>query len=409
MNKKDVLVIDDDEKLCVSIHDTLQIKGYRSTTRYNVHDSIELLKKRVFEVALIDMKMPREDGRVVLAYLKEVLPYTQSAVISGHDYYEESVRQFGEGVYGFYEKPLRGQSLPEIVEGAIKKQESIQRKEKLYFEFIHNDEKITIYDPFSEIPLSLIKELSFQNYEAVMSGLYTLIGKKYGKWIDSLFEACSTNNVVICKGELVSTDALQDNEIDNIEMQKDAVCYIFIKSELVEEVKSSNWGQEERPSNSPSSSQELEMLKGQYHLNYPTIPILIANKTWTEEEISKKQIELNADFDTGNPYLLCFNSAYIQCLMYQGQRHPKLRYETHLGRKYTYCYMEVKIGLIDGDNNKEYEVFVGRFISDWESSPFMLLNNSREAFVGRALWTKLNFLLNLDPGNNGTSYISVGT
>lgn len=69
--KKRLLVVDDDRKLCGLIHDYLEPLGYEVAMRHNGPDGLEEAKEGDYEAVLLDVMMPGMDGFEVLRELRK--------------------------------------------------------------------------------------------------------------------------------------------------------------------------------------------------------------------------------------------------------------------------------------------------------------------------------------------------
>ncbi len=101
-----VLVVDDNEGFCQSIANILKLKGYEVVTAYDGFKALELVKKDVFDLALMDVRMPVMDGVETFKRFREVAPDTPVIMVTAYaveDLIREALR---EGVYGFLKKPL---------------------------------------------------------------------------------------------------------------------------------------------------------------------------------------------------------------------------------------------------------------------------------------------------------------
>jgi len=105
-NKASVLVVDDNEEFCQSIANILKLKGYKVVSVYDGFKALELVKKDVFDLALMDVRMPAMDGVETFKRFREVAPDTPVIMVTAYaaeDLIREALR---EGVYGFLKKPL---------------------------------------------------------------------------------------------------------------------------------------------------------------------------------------------------------------------------------------------------------------------------------------------------------------
>lgn len=79
-----VLVVDDDPDLCTNLWDLLREQGYRVCLAHDEKEAAERLRDAAYKTVLIDMKLPRGDGRSVFRLVRSVNPEARTIVITGH-------------------------------------------------------------------------------------------------------------------------------------------------------------------------------------------------------------------------------------------------------------------------------------------------------------------------------------
>jgi two-component system, NtrC family, nitrogen regulation response regulator NtrX len=101
-----ILVVDDEESIRTSLAGILEDEGYRTIFAVDVMEALELVKKELPDLVLLDIWMPRLDGIDTLQKLKELYPGLTVVMMSGHGTIETAVRSTKMGAYDFIEKPL---------------------------------------------------------------------------------------------------------------------------------------------------------------------------------------------------------------------------------------------------------------------------------------------------------------
>lgn len=79
-----VLVVDDDNDLCANLWDLLRESDYRVAVAHDEEDASRLLAEHDFRIVLIDMKLPRGDGRGVFQRVRQTNPHARTVVITGN-------------------------------------------------------------------------------------------------------------------------------------------------------------------------------------------------------------------------------------------------------------------------------------------------------------------------------------
>lgn len=116
-----VLLVDDDDDLRTVGEESLRELGYSVLA---ARDGVEALG--VFEaeserirLVILDMSMPRMNGRDALARLRERNPDVRVLVTSGHALDDEARALLGQGAMGFVEKPYRLADIGRAVRAAL--------------------------------------------------------------------------------------------------------------------------------------------------------------------------------------------------------------------------------------------------------------------------------------------------
>ncbi len=116
-----VLVIDDEKNILQSIEMVLAYEQYKVITSANGLDGLEMFKTQQPDIVLLDVRMPGLDGLTVLKGLKEINPFTEIIMISGHSGVEEAVAASKYGAFDFLEKPISRDKLLLTVRNAYEK------------------------------------------------------------------------------------------------------------------------------------------------------------------------------------------------------------------------------------------------------------------------------------------------
>ena len=118
-----ILVIDDQESMRDSCQQTLSRSGYYVETAENGKKGLEILKKKAYDLVILDLKMPGLNGLEVLEKIKEDDPEIVVFVITGHSTIESAVEAMKKGAYDFIPKPFTPESLRVIVKRALNSRE----------------------------------------------------------------------------------------------------------------------------------------------------------------------------------------------------------------------------------------------------------------------------------------------
>jgi len=102
-----VLVIDDDNDLCLSLWEILRDQGYRVGLGSSVQTAADQLRERHYQVVLVDLRLPDGDGTAVARTVREVAPAARTLIITGYREADPLVqRAMAEGADAVCYKPF---------------------------------------------------------------------------------------------------------------------------------------------------------------------------------------------------------------------------------------------------------------------------------------------------------------
>jgi DNA-binding NtrC family response regulator len=110
-----VLVVDDEENLLVLLDRILSKEGYKVNTAFNSYQALDLVEKRRFRVAILDIKMFPLDGVALLSEIKNRSPSTQVIMITAYPTVDTRNECLRRGATSYLTKPLDIQQLKSVV------------------------------------------------------------------------------------------------------------------------------------------------------------------------------------------------------------------------------------------------------------------------------------------------------
>jgi DNA-binding NtrC family response regulator len=144
VQKLRLLIVDDEEKQRTMLSGFLSKKGYKCRTAGSADEALKLYEKGGLEIALLDMKMPGEDGLSLMKKLKSLDPQIQPIMMTAYGTVETAVEAMQSGAYHYISKPIDLNELLALIEGAGEKHHLL--RENLYLqtelERISKDERI---------------------------------------------------------------------------------------------------------------------------------------------------------------------------------------------------------------------------------------------------------------------------
>jgi len=119
MNKKKVLVIDDEDIVRISCSRTLAPVGFEVRLARNGVEGLKILEEGPFDLVLTDLKMPDMDGIEVLRRIKEGWPAVEVIIITGYQTVDTAVKSIKLGAFDYIEKPFTPDALITAVSKAL--------------------------------------------------------------------------------------------------------------------------------------------------------------------------------------------------------------------------------------------------------------------------------------------------
>jgi DNA-binding NtrC family response regulator len=122
MEKKVILVVEDDPRVGESIRSLLKKKGHDILLAKNGKEALHLFRQEMVDLVITDLVMPKMDGIELLEAVKGLRQETEVIVISAQATIEKAVHAMKLGAFDFIEKPINPRVISLVVERALEKQ-----------------------------------------------------------------------------------------------------------------------------------------------------------------------------------------------------------------------------------------------------------------------------------------------
>ena len=137
MEKKSILVIDDDEVVLNSIAEALRLEGHKVDTAETGKEAIEKCNLRFYNLALIDIRLPDMEGTKLLKAIRDTTPKMVKIIVTGYPSLQNATEALNKGADGYVIKPVDIPKLLATVREHLRKQEEAGRySERRFAEFI---------------------------------------------------------------------------------------------------------------------------------------------------------------------------------------------------------------------------------------------------------------------------------
>jgi DNA-binding NtrC family response regulator len=113
-----ILIVDDEERFRTTLGKRLTERDLDVETVGSGEEAIKLIKEKLFDVVVLDVKMPGMDGIETLAEIKKVNPNLEVLMLTGHASVDSAVDGMRLGAYDYLMKPCEIDILMEKITGA---------------------------------------------------------------------------------------------------------------------------------------------------------------------------------------------------------------------------------------------------------------------------------------------------
>ena len=120
--KKTILVVDDDKGILETLSELLESKGYTVDIAETGREAIEKSKIRMFDLALLDIKLPDMGGTELLGKLHQMTPRMMKIMITGYPSVQTAIASVNLGADAYILKPVNPRDLLNVVEQKLAEQ-----------------------------------------------------------------------------------------------------------------------------------------------------------------------------------------------------------------------------------------------------------------------------------------------
>lgn len=131
MDKKKILIVDDELLILRIISDILSKEGYEVKTAINYFNASQLLDGEKFDVVITDIRMPEKSGIDLLTHVREINSDIPVILMTGFATLETAVEAVKQGAHDYLTKPLDFNKLKRIVSQSIERFSLLSSNKKL--------------------------------------------------------------------------------------------------------------------------------------------------------------------------------------------------------------------------------------------------------------------------------------
>ena len=120
MNRKRILIIDDENVICKGCKMILDEMGYVCDHSLSGKDGLKTVLELPYDVLLLDMKLKDMDGMEILEKVKTAKPKLYVIVITGYSTVKNAVKAMKLGANDYISKPFNDDDIIIAVQNAFK-------------------------------------------------------------------------------------------------------------------------------------------------------------------------------------------------------------------------------------------------------------------------------------------------
>lgn len=143
MNKKKVLVIDDEKIVLDSVKKVLSGENFDVEGSLSSKKGLDLAISKDYDIVLVDIRMPEIGGMRVLRDIKRAKPYLPVMIITGYATVQSAVQAMKLGAVDYIEKPFTPEQLVDAVKSALEVTATMEPEEQ---KIIHKQEVIKVLE-----------------------------------------------------------------------------------------------------------------------------------------------------------------------------------------------------------------------------------------------------------------------
>jgi DNA-binding NtrC family response regulator len=133
-NHERILVIDDDESIRNSLAAILRDEGYEVDVASNGREALQKSEETIYNLALIDIKLPDMEGIDILIRMKDTVPKVRKIMMTGFPSVQNAIAAVNRKADAYLVKPVEVEKLLDTIREQLK----LQENEKQY-----NEQKVT--------------------------------------------------------------------------------------------------------------------------------------------------------------------------------------------------------------------------------------------------------------------------
>ncbi|MEM2119287.1 MAG: response regulator [Candidatus Bathyarchaeia archaeon] len=138
-NPARILIVDDDENIRKVLEAILEERGYLVESVDTARKAINITKKKTYNLALIDIRLPDMEGTELLSRIKDTVPRMRKIIITGYPTLQNAIEAVNRKADAYIMKPFDVEKvLNTIAEQLQKQKEEMQYSQDKVAQYIES-------------------------------------------------------------------------------------------------------------------------------------------------------------------------------------------------------------------------------------------------------------------------------
>jgi DNA-binding NtrC family response regulator len=121
-NQTRVLIVDDDENVIKTLAAILKDQGYSIDTATTGSEAISKTQKNLYDLMLIDIRLPDMEGVDLLNKINETVPKIRKIIVTGYPTMQNAITAVNKGADAYIIKPFNVEKMLAVIKEQIEKQ-----------------------------------------------------------------------------------------------------------------------------------------------------------------------------------------------------------------------------------------------------------------------------------------------
>lgn len=126
-----ILIVDDERLIRESLFEILRLEGYQAHMAASAEEALEMVKGKVFDIILTDLRLPKMNGIELLAQVKSGFPDTEVILITGYGSIESAVEAVKKGAYNYITKPINDEEIKACILKIVEHKRVVDENKRL--------------------------------------------------------------------------------------------------------------------------------------------------------------------------------------------------------------------------------------------------------------------------------------